>query len=236
MILVIVAAALSLSSISFSIRGSTVSISTTTEDLAHTPFNYSAYSTKTSSSVSAMSTIMCCVSFTNGTVSCSTSYFNGTDVVSTMFLSQKAGSSVNLCVKFYFYNSTAAATIVPLQQLTIYSVIPTNGTLATANLLFSISATTSQFQIGGPQSENEGMEENYTISAASSTPSGTYEIGLSSGLSPNYVICGYGIYLDLQVGNTTNPTVVTLCHYVPAPVDNPGLVYAEIIGKINSTA
>ena len=97
--------------------------------------------------------------------SCSTSYFNGTDVVSTMFLSQKTGSSVNLCVRFYYYNSTSTDTILPLQQLTMYSVVPSNGTLGNANSLFSISATTPQFQIGGPQSENEGFAVNYTISA-----------------------------------------------------------------------
>ena len=168
--------------------------------------------------------------------SCSTSYFNGTDVVSTMFLNQNTGSSVNLCVRFYYYNSTSTDTILPLQRLTIYSVVPSNGTLSNSNSLFSISATTSQFQIGGPQSENEGFAVNYTISAPSSTPIGTYEIGLSSGLYPNYVICGYGIYVNLQVGNSTNLTVGTSCHYVPAPMDNPGLVYTEIIGKTNSTA
>ena len=167
---------------------------------------------------------------------CATSYYIGTDVVSTMFLSQKTGSSVNLCVRFYYYNSTSTDTILPLQQLSIYSVVPSDGTLSNANSLFSISATTSQFQIGGPQSENEGFEVNYTISATSSTSSATYEIGLSSGLYPNYVICGDGIYLHLQVGNTTNPAGGTSCHYVPAPIDNPGLVYTEIIGKTNSTA
>ncbi len=174
-------------------------------------------------------------SSTSFSASCSTSYFNGTDVVSTMFLNQMTGSSVNLCVRFFYYNSTTTI-ILPLRQLTLYSVVPSNGTLANTHSLFSISATTSEFQIGGPQSENEGFEVNYTISATSSTPSATYEIGLSSGLYPNYVICGYGIYVDLQVGNTTNPTVGTSCHYVPAPIDNLGLVYTEIIGKTNSTA
>ncbi len=166
---------------------------------------------------------------------CSTSYFNGTDVVSTLFLSQKTGSSINLCVRFYYYNSTST-TILSLRQLTIYSVIPSNGSLGNASSLFSISATISKFQIGGPQSENEGFAVNYTISATRSTPSATYEVRLSSGLYPNYVICGWGIYLDLQVGNTTNPTVGTSCHYVPSPMNNPGLVYTEIVGKTNSSA
>ncbi len=83
--------------------------------------------------------------------------------------------------------------------------------------------------------ENEGFEVAYGIRSMGPVPSGTYEIALWSGFYPQDVICGYGIYVSLQVGNTTNPLVGSSCHYVPAPQDNQGLVYSEVIGVTNST-
>jgi len=99
----------------------------------------------------------------------------------------------------------------------------------------TFSANVSQIQMGGPQLENEGVMILYTIKSTSAASSETYEIGLSSGLYPKDIICGWGIYINLQVGNITNPTVVTSCHYVPPPENNPGLVYSEIFGLTNST-
>ena len=90
--------------------------------------------------------------------------------------------------------------------------------------------------MGGPQSENEGAEVAYRIFSNASTPIGTYEIGFSSGLYPSDIICAYGIYITLQVGNTTNPIVESSCHYIPAPESNPGLVYTEFVGLTNSSS
>ena len=175
----------------------------------------------------------------NSTVSCSTSYPNGTSIGSAfgtaLFLTQASGSSVNLCVRYFYYNSTATTTINTLDQLTVYAPVQSSGTLSNVNSSFSISASIPQVQIGGSQMANEGSIVIYTIRSTGSAPSGSYEIGLSSGLYPRDIICGFGIYVTLQVGNTTNTEVGTSCHYVPAPVDNPGLVYSEIVGMTNST-
>ena len=82
---------------------------------------------------------------------------------------------------------------------------------------------------------NEGLEVTDNISPTDSTQSGTYAIALSSGLYPKDVICAYGIYINLQVGNATNAVGDSNCHYVPDPTDNPGLIYSEIVGVTNST-
>jgi len=173
---------------------------------------------------------------TTTTAVCPNNYPNGTDDGTTLFLSQSSASGVNLCVKYYYYNSTATATIQTLRQLTIYAPVLSNSSgLRNADSMFSISASASQFQIGGPQSENEGFEVDYRIITNGTIPSGTYEIGFSSALYPRDIICGWGIYLDLQVGNTTNATVGTTCHVAQNPENNPGLVYTEFVGLTNST-
>ncbi len=165
---------------------------------------------------------------------CPSNYPNGADIGQTLFLGDSSPSNGFLCVKFYYYNSTAPDTIDTMKQIAIYS--PTSsGTLDKANSLFSITADVSQFQIGGSGSENEGIQVAYRIFSNVSTPSRTYEIGFSSGLYPKNVICGYGIYIYLQVGNTTNSTVGSSCHYVPSPSSNPGLVYTEFVGITNSS-
>jgi len=121
-----------------------------------------------------------------------------------------------------------------MKQIAIYS--PTSsGTLDKVNSLFSITAGVSQFQIGGSGLENEGVEVAYHIFSNASIPSGTYEIGFSSGLYPKDIICGWGIYIDLQVGNATNPIVMTSCHYIPAPENNTGVIYTEFVGITNSS-
>ncbi|MHB8566609.1 MAG: hypothetical protein ACYC7D_07845 [Nitrososphaerales archaeon] len=168
-------------------------------------------------------------------VSCSTTYSNYTVNSASLYLSPNSGSTASLCVKYFYYNTTAPVTINALDQLTIYAPVQSSGTLSNVNLFFLISANLQRIQIGGPQLVNEGTTVIYTIRSIGSAPSATYEIGLSSGLYPRDIICGFGIYVTLQVGNTTNTEVGTSCHYVPAPVDNPGLVYSEIVGMTNST-
>jgi len=174
-------------------------------------------------------------SIPNNVVPCSTTYPNGSSDGTTVFLAQQSGSTANICVRYFYYNSSATTTINTLDQLTIYSPVLSSGSLSNANSSFSISASIPQFQIGGPQMENEGILVAYTIRSTGSAPSATYEIGLSSALYPQDIISGWGIYIILQVGNTTNAAVGTSSHYVPAPQDNPGLVYSEIVGITNST-
>lgn len=182
---------------------------------------------------STSSSIISTVSTSIG--SCSTNYSNGTMNGLSLYLATATGSTANLCVRYFYYNTTATATINTLDQLTIFAPVLSNGTLKNVNSSFSISASVSQVQIGGPQLENEGTLVTYTVKSTNASSSGTYEIALSSGLYPQDVICAYGIYLSLQVGNTTNPVVVSSCHALPTPQDNPGLIYSEIVGATNST-
>lgn len=167
--------------------------------------------------------------------SCAKTYSNGTSGIK-LYLSQSAGSSVSLCVRYFSYNPNGT-TIHTLDQLTIFVPVSNNGSgsLRNDNSSFSISASTNEVQIGGPQLENEGYPVTYTINSTGRAPSGTYEIALSSGLYPDDVICAYGIYNTLQVGNVTNGIVTSSCHYIPSPQDNPGLVYSEVVGITNST-
>ena len=193
--------------------------------------SYMAYSSPSSSS---LTTCNCTIPIPTP-VSCTDNYPNGTDIGLTLFLPQNTPSSDYLCVKFYFYNVTAPITINTTQQINIYS--PTSsGSLVNINSRFYVTANVSQISIGGPQSVNEGTEVAYRIFSNASTPSGTYEIGFSSGLYPKDIICAYGIYLYLQVGNTTNSVVGSSCHYVPVPQSNPGLVYTEFVGITNSSS
>ena len=170
---------------------------------------------------------------TTAIISCPNNYPNGTDVGVTVFLEHQPGSSASLCVRFYYYNSSAVETIDSLKQITIYS--PSLGNLNNVSSMFSITASIPEIQIGGAQMENEGFEIAYGIRSVGPVPSGTYEVALWSGFYPQDVICGDGIYIYLQVGNVTNPIVGSSCHYVPAPQDNQGLVYSEVIGVTNST-
>ncbi len=102
--------------------------------------------------------------------------------------------------------------------------------------LFSISASIRQIQRSGSQMENEGTSVTYTIHSLGFAPSGIYEIGLSSGLYPSDIIFAYGIYVNLQVGNTPNTVVMSSCHNIPATETNPGLPYSEVVGITNSSS
>ena len=153
-----------------------------------------------------------------------------------MYLNPNSGSIANLCVKYFYYNATAAITINALDQLTIYRpVLSSSSTISNANSLFSISVNIQKIQIGGPRLLDEGSLVVYTIRSTGSAPSGTYEIGLPGILYPQDIGCGNGIYATLQIGNTTNPEVVSSCHVDPAPQNNPGVIYSEIVGMTNST-
>jgi len=174
----------------------------------------------------------------NTKFSCSTPYPNGTDVGVAFSLEQKSDAIATLCVRFYYFNSTSPLLINTSRQFTVYSPLPSNGShgdLVNVSSSFSVIPSVSNFEIGGPQNENEGFEVNYTVQPIVPVPSGTYEIALWSGFYPQNVICGYGIYVYLQFGNLTNPIIGSSCHYVPGPSGNPGLVYTEVIGVSNST-
>jgi hypothetical protein len=170
-------------------------------------------------------------------IGCDVKYPNGADIhAATLFLEKNPYNIASLCVKFYYYNSSSTITIEPLNQMTIF--MPKLGSatgIENVNSAFSISANVSEFQIGGPKNMNEGLAVTYNISPTGSTQSGSYAIALSSGLYPKDIICAYGIYINLQVGNTTNTVGGSSCHYVPDPADNPGLIYSEIDGVTNST-
>jgi hypothetical protein len=167
--------------------------------------------------------------------SCLTTFSNGTNTGEDLYLAQLSGSTAKLCVRYFYYNTSAPITLDSLGQLTVYAPVQSSGTLRNADSSFQVSADMSQIQIGGPQQENEGALVSYTIKSIGSAPSGTYEIALSSRLYPQDIACGDGIYMTLQIGNATNPVVGTSCHYDPAPQNNPGVVYSEIAGITNST-
>ena len=122
-------------------------------------------------------------------VGCSTGYTSGAPSGTPVYLDQ--GSTVQLCVKYFYYNSTASDVISPLGSLFIIgfkSISNSNASrIYNADSLFSVSASTgtSQVEIGGSQNMNEGTLVTYTISANPSTPDGAYFLGFSAAMSPS---------------------------------------------------
>ena len=127
-------------------------------------------------------------------------------------------SSFQVCVDYYYYNSSSVISFNPqskLSILTYYSVPDSNATrIVTANT-FSVSATSGyltdgQIQLGGPNAVNEGTEVTYTISTTSSTKSGIYFISLDALLYPQSIACES--VLELVVGNEQYHSRRTVLH------------------------
>jgi hypothetical protein len=88
-----------------------------------------------------------------------------------------------VCLRLYYYNSTAATTINVTSALSIEAVhyIANSTTMYLSSFNgasnFTVTSSQSQLVIGGPGNENEGTTIAYAIMAKPGA-SGTYELGL----------------------------------------------------------
>ena len=175
-----------------------------------------------------------------------------TNICSTQIQNDKVGGlAVRLtqaspdvfCVKYFYYNSTNTETLSPASVLGIFgnSPVGANGTrVVDDSSLFTITATPSQLQIGGPQSVNEGAIVIYTITVKSGTPSGDYYLAINAVEYPQ--MAGCGSTLDLIVGNAHNTNGGGTCVNLPLDPSMPyhysldsqgfvdGLLFSEVVG------
>lgn len=107
--------------------------------------------------------------------------------------------------------------------------------------MFTITSSTDQLQIGGPEVLNEGVAVNYIIGLADpqSIPSGTYLVSLDALFYPQWANCG-GIFMDLIVRNGTG-NIGASCINVPKLHLNQygfldGTLFVEITGEANESS
>lgn len=106
-------------------------------------------------------------------------------------------STLDLCVKFYYYSSGNATIVTPLDQLTIQSF---NGTLVKSAMSnFTVTTSLANFSIGGSSNTNEGIMETFQIHA-NAVSNGTYILNLGW-LLPQEQECTFEF--SLIVGNGT---------------------------------
>jgi hypothetical protein len=178
---------------------------------------------------------------------CSTDYASGAPSGTPIYLNQ--GSTVQLCVKYFYYNSTAGDVFSPLGTLFIIgfkSIANSNASkIYDADSLFSISASTgtSQVNIGGSQNSSEGTLVTYTISAKPSTLNGAYFLGFSAAMYPQLENCG--ATLQLLLGNVQYAQAGGNCVPLADPSGSSqyqlnssgfinGILFEEVVGTSNS--
>jgi hypothetical protein len=226
------------------VAGFGVYLSTMTSASTMTRFSTTSETSKSQTSVTA--------SLYSG-FQCSTMYPNGT--IADISLVLNSNSPAQLCLEYYYYNSTSALSLSPSSQVHIlenYHVPNSNGSyLLYANSSeFSIQATydgsennLANVTLGGQNNLNEGIPVLYTITDRNSTLSGPYYIGFDALRYPGGDDCETN--LEVLVGNFTLPPGVLggggPCLAQPAGTKNSqgfteGYLYAEIVGTTNSTS
>jgi hypothetical protein len=226
------------------VAGFGVFLSTMTSASTMTSFSTTSETSRSQTAITA--------SFYSG-FQCSTTYPNGTRADISLVLN--SNSPAQLCLEYYYYNSTNELTLSPSSQVYmvgIYHVPNSNGSyLRLVNSSeFSIQATydgsennLANVTLGGQNNLNEGIPVLYTITDRNSTLNGPYYIGFGALRYPGGDACETN--LEVLVGNFTLPPGVlgggSPCLGQPAgPVNSEGFaggyLYAEIIGTTNSTS
>jgi hypothetical protein len=155
---------------------------------------------------------------------CSTSYQGG----GSFYVNES--SNLDLCVEFYYYNSGSPINVIPTDQLTIQAY---NSSLDARNAIsnFTVTASPSNFQIGGSSNENEGIAVEYQIHA-NAISNGTYVLNLGW-LLPQQQECTFEF--SLVVGNgIPNYTANLIGHCVTASGSSnfpypPNILFAEVV-------
>ena len=181
--------------------------------------------------------------------SCTLSFPNGAGLESEVHLT--ATSPAEICVRFYYYNSTSTKSFSTLKHIEISGAeneAGTNGSFTyNATSLFTIVASTNQIQLGGPSNVEEGSIVVYQISTSSNTPNEQFWIGLNSTIYSSQADCGSQLVLD--VGNAPYSGGGGMCLSLPGILASTnsveyqhqtnghiqGFLYDEIVGITNST-
>ena len=170
--------------------------------------------------------------------SCTTTFQNGLNPSAYLKLKLEQNASLQVCVKYYYYNSSTIETLnfSNWNQLIEISSQLRNGSINSADN-FTVTSSLRSATLGGPYNEGEGTSLIYTI-----TPRvyGNRTYGFNFGwLYPSTEACGQDFLLSTGNGTSYPFTGCTAPLSSICPVNSQGFVsgflFAEIIGVSNST-
>jgi len=140
-------------------------------------------------------------STSNSTSSVTTTTTFSSNSIPHLVVRVPPGGTGSLQIRYFYHNPAATITVIAADRLSFHGFLfkPDGVSVdfdVTSN--FSITATPSMFEIGGPQNQNEGVVVTYVISAPS-VSNGTYEIGIRAISLPRGAGCSS--YGAIVVGN-----------------------------------
>lgn len=172
-------------------------------------------------------------------IPCSTVYSNGAGIGTTFQINEN--STLLLCVRFYYYGSSAPQNFSTMYSFAIRNNATYPGDPNKAMLNFTVTTQPSNFTIGGPSNENEGILVLYRI-RANYNSNGTYILNLGW-IAPAVDECGADF--GLVVGNGSPDYYSNFMSYCitmtmsgsgsssyPYPA---GTLFSEVVGSDNST-
>jgi hypothetical protein len=177
-------------------------------------------------------------------VPCARIYPNGTVPSSEPSIYMQQDQSAFLCVRYFYYNSTAAETVNTSGILQVSGLRQINSTTSGSfnpSSNFTVDSFPTEITIGGPSNENEGIVVLYVINAHTNS-SGTYSMSFLATVYPGIADCGS--LSKIIVGNGEPHYDNNLRCSVPLtdfyPLDSEGfavgILTAEVVGISNSTS
>ena len=218
---------------------STATISTTVEVISQNILTHSTTFTTTRNLATIVMT-----SVQSVVVPCARIYPNGTVPSNEPSIYMQQNQSAFLCVRYFYYNSTAAETVNTSGILQVTGLRQINSTTSLSfnpSSNFTVVAFPTEITIGGPSNENEGIVVLYVINAHSNS-SGTYSLGFLATVYPGIADCNS--LSKIIVGNGEPHYDNNLRCSVPLadfyPLDSEGfavgILTAEVVGISNSTS
>ncbi len=166
-------------------------------------------------------------------VSCTNKYDNGAPL--DMLVNLTSTSSVDLCISYFYYNSTSTTTFSVPNNIVILGSRNISGTNATrlydATSLFSITTTSNQIEIGGPSNIGEASVVVFSIGSTQNTPDGEYYVGFDAMSYPQIANCP--TQLDLVVGSGQYYPGGSTCLSLLALSSHSALFQLDSFGLIN---
>ena len=218
---------------------STTTVSTTLEVISQNILTHSTTYTTTRNLATIVTT-----SVQSVVVPCAKIYPNGTVPSNEPSIYMQQNQSAFLCVRYFYYNSTAAETVNTSGILQVSGLRQINSTTSESfnpSSNFTVDAFPAEITIGGPSSENEGIVVLYVINAHTNS-SGTYSLSFLATVYPGIADCGS--LSKIIVGNGEPHYDNDLRCSVPLtdfyPLDSEGfavgILTAEVVGISNSTS
>jgi|SRR5579862_9839792 len=196
--------------------------------------------TTTETFVTVVSTIL----VSNTVISCPENYPNGTTSLDAM-ISLNENSTGYLCVRYYYFNSSASMSINTSSVFGIAGYRTFNSTYSNgfdASPNFTITASPEELTLGGPQNLSEGSFVLYTIHAKPNS-SGTYDYGFQATIYPGFLGCnGFSEIIagsgspDYNLGFGSCTAASTDFYPLNSSGFVNGFLTVEVVGITNSTA